>query len=44
MGDIGPNKKEIELEPFPATEPAKEPAVPSPAPVTPAPVPEEVPA
>jgi len=41
MGDIGPNKKEIELEPFPEHAPA-EPSAPTPAP---APVqPEKVPA
>jgi len=31
-GDIGPGKKEVEFEPFPETEPVKEPAAPTPAP------------
>jgi hypothetical protein len=36
MGQIGEPQKEIEFEPFPATEPVKEPAAPTP---TPEPVP-----
>lgn len=32
MGDIGKPQKEIEFEPFPATEPVKEPAAPTPTP------------
>lgn len=32
MGQIGEPQKEIEFEPFPATEPVKEPAAPTPAP------------
>lgn len=31
MGDIGPGKKEIELEPFPESEPVKEPSAPTPS-------------
>jgi hypothetical protein len=38
MGDIGKPNKEIEFEPFPATEPLKEPAVaPEPVPAEPVP-------
>jgi len=36
-GDIGDNPREVEFEPFPATEPIKEPTQPAPAPVEPAP-------
>ena len=48
MGDIGPNPKEVEFEPFPQTEPVKEPSrrehpererTPQPAPAEPEKVP-----
>jgi hypothetical protein len=41
MGNIGEDQREYEFEPFPATEPMKEPAAPTPAPVK---EPEKVPA